>query len=283
MRIKAPFVDLNNHLDSLERETQLLYNETVTIVEIQGSRALIIAEEQQRFYKDEGFSGYKGWVDTNALSSYDSDVKKEVIVISKRAPVTLEETGDTIPLPFGCSFTCLGEEEHFLHIETADGKAGKIHRNDVVRRGETSPSPNITELSRIFLGDPYLWGGRTPFCKKDAVGTSGIDCSGLTSILYRILGVDIPRNACDQYRIAKEKPGNRLQSGDLLFSAPITNPGKIDHVMLYVGDEKIIEARKSTGSVGEIGCEERFGCHLSDLESGDETGDLVLYFGSIPF
>ena len=48
---------------------------------------------------------------------------------------------------------------------------------------------DLDNVCRQFLNAPYLWGGKNPF---------GIDCSGLTQIVTKILGKQIPRDANQQ-------------------------------------------------------------------------------------
>ena len=54
------------------------------------------------------------------------------------------------------------------------------------------PKSNLLKTASLYLHSPYLWGGKTPM---------GIDCSGLTQMIYRINGYNIPRDAAQQVKL----------------------------------------------------------------------------------
>src|SRR5690348_10434389 len=54
-----------------------------------------------------------------------------------------------------------------------------------------APSGNdVVNEAKKYLGVPYVWGGTGP--------KTGLDCSGLTQLVYKNLGYDLPRVASDQ-------------------------------------------------------------------------------------
>ena len=90
----------------------------------------------------------------------------------------------------------------------------------------------LVENALMYLNAPYLWGGRSPL---------GIDCSGLTQMVYRLQGIDLPRDAYQQAEVGTtlsfvEESG----PGDLAFFD--NADGKITHVGIILEENHIIHA-----------------------------------------
>jgi gamma-D-glutamyl-L-lysine dipeptidyl-peptidase len=90
---------------------------------------------------------------------------------------------------------------------------------------------NIEDCARSFLKTPYLWGGRTH---------AGIDCSGFTQMVYRLMGMRIPRDASQQITMEGAQLLNfvsEAKPGDLAFFE--NEEGRIVHVgiILKVNDQ----------------------------------------------
>jgi hypothetical protein len=146
----------------------------------------------------------------------------------------------------------------------------------------------VVANAKIFLDCPYMWGGRCAYDSGDKTRATSVDCSGLTNLIYRVLGFFIPRNSHDQYLFSiPHSQGSLLKPGDLIFLAnPAKTPPRVTHVLVYIGDDQVLEAQgKFTPYITRIisaGQHARIGKSLALFTSGDKTvSNEVIYFGSL--
>ena len=106
----------------------------------------------------------------------------------------------------------------------------------------------ILSESKKYLGIPYSFGSKDP--------STGFDCSGFVSYVYeKAINYKLPSGSRFQFAKGGGLLVNyeQLNPGDLMF---FSHTGKsINHVGIYVGDEKFIHAPR-TGrriSIDEIG------------------------------
>ncbi len=100
---------------------------------------------------------------------------------------------------------------------------------------------DIESCAKSFLGSPYLWGGRTH---------AGIDCSGFTQIVFRLMGKALPRDAYQQAECGEIISFiEEARSGDLAFFD--NADGKIIHVgiILQKPDEHFPAIIHASGEV----------------------------------
>ena len=98
----------------------------------------------------------------------------------------------------------------------------------------------IVETAQKYIGIPYEWGGESP--------RTGFDCSGLTMVVYRLNGLQLPRSSNAQWQAGRPVNRSQLLKGDLVFFA--TSGGRrVSHVGIYVGDNKFLHAPRKNRKI----------------------------------
>jgi gamma-D-glutamyl-L-lysine dipeptidyl-peptidase len=201
--------------DQSEIVTQLLFGDFVRIIE-KGEPWIRI-----RFEKD----NYEGWMDFKQLhylteEQYEAGIHTRHLVLSE--PI-LELDG-----PKGIQNLMLGSNLPFLK----DGKM-KIGNETyiVLSPVDFTASPDLFEIAEIYINTPYLWGGKSIF---------GIDCSGLVQNVFKVCGVDLPRDASQQVGAGTEIPFDQRQPGDVVFF--VNDKGIVHHCGILTGPEEVIHA-----------------------------------------
>ena len=110
---------------------------------------------------------------------------------------------------------------------------------DKTTNNKNSESSSITKGEEIvayakqYLGYDYVYGGSSP--------TTGFDCSGFTSYVYKHFGYNISRSSVGQASNGIKVNKKDLQPGDLVIYKN-TSLTRIGHVGIYIGDNKMIHA-----------------------------------------
>ena len=109
-----------------------------------------------------------------------------------------------------------------------------VHPQDYAYRdSSTRLREEIVTTAKRYVGVAYRWGGESP--------STGFDCSGLTMVVYRINGLNLPRSSRQQWRVGKAIDRRQLQKGDLVFFAT-AGGNKVSHVGIYAGGDKFLHA-----------------------------------------
>ena len=122
-------------------------------------------------------------------------------------------------------------------------KSTKYSIKDIIFSGKSSKkSMKMIKLAKNKLGRRYVWG---------AVGQKNtFDCSGLTTYVCKKNGIKIPRRAIEQSKYGKYVSRKNLKPGDLIFfDTSKRHKGYVNHVGIYIGNNKFIHASSAKKKV----------------------------------
>lgn len=187
--------------DASEMVSQLLLGEFLEILK----------EEQDNWFLVRCIhDGYEGYVDPKQLEYLDDAVYD---LLSKRRPQLTSKIftpafyqQKPTKIPLGGDVRFLGKKEGPEKIPAID-------------------------FAISFLGTSYLWGGRSPF---------GIDCSGLTQVIFAYRAVHLPRDASQQAIEGTNVAFKEMARWDLAFFENAS--GKIIHVGIVLDNNDVLHA-----------------------------------------
>jgi gamma-D-glutamyl-L-lysine dipeptidyl-peptidase len=199
------------------------------------------------------WDGYEGWIDSKMVSPVSAKSYKKY----ETKPFAV--TGDILSLiPVNAEQNLMLVAGSTLPVWRPYLKQFSINSDNYIATGEvyTGRPSNIREViirqALKYFNAPYLWGGRSPF---------GIDCSGFTQIIYKTVGIKIPRDASQQVRTGVALSFvDEARPGDLAFFDD--EEGNIVHVGIIWKRNKIIHA---SGKV-RIDNVDQFGIFNVDLK-----------------
>jgi cell wall-associated NlpC family hydrolase len=201
-----------------EMVSQLLFGEMVKILKTKG-----ILWVKVRSLHD----GYEGWMTNTLLKEInEADANNTSEYVAAGLINTIQINEKQMYVPFGSSLPFLTEGK---------GKLADLEYSftgNFSRRTTVQPSADqLQQLTAQWLNAPYMWGGRTIL---------GVDCSGFVQVNYKMMGIDLPRDAWQQ-----AQHGNTVDKlkeavcGDLAF---FDDKEEIVHVGILLNSEQIIHA-----------------------------------------
>ena len=183
-----------------EMVSQILYGEEIEILSTKGNWLNI------RLLYD----NYEGWVDKKCID--------EVFIVADYT----KHVSDKL------------FEKHTInnkHVWLPAGAEYYTKKEQVKTETKQPTAQSIIETAEMFLGIPYLWGGRSAF---------GCDCSGFVQTVFKINNIKLPRDAYMQ--VAHGDTINffdMIKPADLVFFGDIE---KITHVGIALEGNKIIHS-----------------------------------------
>jgi len=196
--------------DASEMVTQLLYGEYFKVLEERGKWSRIRI----------AFDSYEGWIDNRQYFKVEEAVYFDLSYEERKYSADLiefltDETQGLTTIPLG---SVLNSNEPLKNTFDGSSISGVKEKT------------NLVNTALLYLNAPYMWGGKTPF---------GIDCSGLTQMVYMLNGYSLLRDASQQATQGEALSFiEESEPGDLAFFD--NAEGKITHVGIIMHDNYII-------------------------------------------
>jgi cell wall-associated NlpC family hydrolase len=206
--------------DKSEIVSQLLFGDKVAVLE----------KAEQWWRISNKADEYEGWLDFKQLQPINEAIFNDESGQNFIAPANFENklqasdgtiyylsAGTTLPY-YNNGFCYLGDEKFSVRFEPI--------------AITTTNFEQIETFAKFFENAPYLWGGKNVF---------GIDCSGFTQVVFKMLGIWLKRDASRQATQGETILSlNETKTGDLAFFD--NEAGKITHVGIMLGNAQIIHA-----------------------------------------
>lgn len=205
-----------------EMVSQILFGEVVEVLQIKEKDWALVRC---------AWDGYLGWLNIHQLVSIEEKEFQKYTHCKSTAAEVLGQAllhDESRFVPFGASLHGFDE----MTFQMGKDRFSYSGRASMAERIEDQKS-YLRKMALRLLYAPYLWGGRSPL---------GIDCSGFVQVLFKHIGVQLPRDAYQQIEIGTPVDFvSAAEVGDLaFFRSPYSD--KISHVGMVLEKSKIIHA-----------------------------------------
>lgn len=208
--------------DKSEQVTQLLFGEHYKII-----------EERAKWVKIRtAYDRYESWIDRKQIHEVSKEIYQNLDKI-KFMPCSQEMVGVIKAEDSPARAILMGSHLPGL-VDKAFTLDGTTYQFDglAYEGGGVESKDKLVEHGLLYLETPYLWGGRSPF---------GIDCSGFSQLVYKMIGKRLPRDAYQQAEIGQTLSFvEEAEPGDLAFFD--NEDGHIIHVGMLLEENYIIHA-----------------------------------------
>lgn len=196
-----------------------------------GEKVNVLAKKNKHWYRVVcEWDGTVGWIDAKqfyVLTSQESQKYEQACETFALDHLKgLRSNEETIPISIGADLP------HCDGINVKLPQATYHYTGQIVNLNQSRNSAKLlTKISKHYLHAPELSGGRSLL---------GVDASGLMQVIYKMIGLKLPRSCSEQARVGQDV-GFHAQSsvGDLAFFVS-ESTNAINHVGMVMEDSTVM-------------------------------------------
>ena len=253
------------------------------VLSVHGEFSFVEVLTQPNLYNG-AWSGYQGYMLSSQLTPLSGKLlAANVSVISPYATLfkrscilqgCLPEDVEA-EVSFGTWFALVSSEDGWGKVILPSGGYGYLRMSDISYFAKTEEEIRqmVIERSGRLLGYVYSWGGRSAFSMdvfKTGKQFTGLDCSGMVSVLYRSAGQILPRDSSKQALWAHNVSLADMKPGDPFFYGIANNEEyPVFHIMTLFSKEPTPRLFQSAdNATNNLPIEQAFGQPFDSLQWG---------------
>lgn len=222
-----------------QRITQVIYNQAIKILTIEGSWARIAAHD-----------GSAGWIRTKFIDSDISSISgrsytHRIVIIGREKSIFSGPTGGiTIKdAVMGSVFYAFNSSDNAYEVYLPGNITGWIRGSGIIHIGLEADIPitsgaDFAASALKHKGTSYLVNG---------LSSMGIDSSGMIYISARVNGINPPRDLKKLAEFGEEVQLDSIETGDIVFLGD--EKDNIQDAGIYLGNGQYIHSSKTQGYV----------------------------------